>query len=368
MLSAVSFARLNVVTHKLYNELYNLVYHEQNSKLYFGHQNTYLEGSGWRYRTDILPLPSELPSSDLYKTYKLQPKVFGVDFDEVGEWNIHHVKKVIRLHHAKNGITTISWHMKNPIVEVNSSSTTLRGKTVHKILNSPEVQRKFFIKLDKLVQFFKDMSDVPFIFRPFHEHNGNWFWWGKGVSDTTDLEFSTLWRMTIDYLRKNGVQNILIAYSPSYLYPKHVWDMNYLSGYPGDEYVDILGVDFYFKLPKLLNSNLKKQLYSMKLHAWKEFLLKFQKLAVKKNKIVAITEIGNEGIEIEKFWTDFFAWPMQKESFIQLDPNHRPVNFAYAMLWRNAHELTSHFYAPFPGHRENENFMELLKKNFLQFL
>jgi mannan endo-1,4-beta-mannosidase len=57
--------------------------------------------------------------------------------------------------------------------------------------------------LDRLAAFAKDLKDdngqlIPVIFRPFHEHTQTWSWWGR--SCTTEAEFISLWRFTIDYL------------------------------------------------------------------------------------------------------------------------------------------------------------------------
>ena len=70
--------------------------------------------------------------------------------------------------------------------------------------------------LDKLATFFtglKDESDtpIPFIFRPYHEHSGNFFWWGTPLA--TDEQYAALWRYTVEYLRSKGLHNVLYAYN-----------------------------------------------------------------------------------------------------------------------------------------------------------
>ncbi|NDD93027.1 hypothetical protein EBZ37_13210 [bacterium] len=63
---------------------------------------------------------------------------------------------------------------------------------------------------------------------------------------------------------------------------------------------------------------------------------------------------------------------MQRDGLIQFSkrigvrtPSLKP---AYALLWRNDRDSPKHFYSPFPGAPENENFLELLKKGVLGFL
>ena len=65
--------------------------------------------------------------------------------------------------------------------------------------------------------------------------NGNWFWWGKRWC-TTD-EYKAIYRLTVDYLRNSGIDNLLFAWSPDAIAG--------LEFYPGDDYVDILGMDIY---------------------------------------------------------------------------------------------------------------------------
>lgn len=82
------------------------------------------------------------------------------------------------------------------------------------------------------------------IFRPFHENDGDWAWWGTNpVSACSDADYVQLWRETVDYLRNTkGVHNLLYAYSPEIIrgYTDYTG-----SRYPGDDYVDIFGIDLY---------------------------------------------------------------------------------------------------------------------------
>lgn len=363
-----SFGKINEKTQGLYNKLYNRVFLEKSSKLYFGHQNCYVEGVGWKYDFNASTLPETLPDSDIFKVSGKQPMVFGIDFNEIGDWNLKHIQRLIRLHSERGGITTVSWHIPNPLVDEVSTSNTLKYKTVKQILVNNAIRLKFYKKLDVFIDFLKSIQEIPIIFRPFHEQNGTWFWWGKGESDTKTEEFISLWKITIDYLRDKGVDNILIAYSPTFPLDKKLQDFYYLEDYPGDNYVDILGIDFYFLNPSKMLGDALKNYYYNSLFKWKKFISEMQKIALTKKKIIAITEIGNEEIKIDKFWTDFFAWPLQKEGIRQIDPNYLPLNFAYVLLWRNAFETPRHFYAPYVSNWQNMNFKLLLEKNFLEFL
>lgn len=54
---------------------------------------------------------------------------------------------------------------------------------------------------------------IPIIFRPFHEYDGNWFWWG--ASHCTAEEFKSLFRFTVTFLRDTlQIHNFIYAISP----------------------------------------------------------------------------------------------------------------------------------------------------------
>src|SRR5690606_26600737 len=82
---------------------------------------------------------------------------------------------------------------------------------------------------------------VPVIFRPFHEHTGSWFWWGADYC--TPEEYKEFWRLTVEYLQRKQVNNLLFCYSTDYFNDER----HYLERYPGDDYVDILGFDAYHR-------------------------------------------------------------------------------------------------------------------------
>lgn len=77
-------------------------------------------------------------------------------------------------------------------------------------------------------------AGVPVLWRPFHEFDGGWFWWGKGGGDN----FIKLWQMMYDrYTNEFDLTNLIwvLGYSGEV---KAGW-------YPGDDYCDIIGSDTY---------------------------------------------------------------------------------------------------------------------------
>lgn len=83
----------------------------------------------------------------------------------------------------------------------------------------------------------------PLLFRPFHENNGPWVWYGPQSS--TDAQFTAAWKYTHDYLEKTkGLQNILWVNAQNAGGPK---PSRFATGY-----TDIAGLDGYTSNPAAL--------------------------------------------------------------------------------------------------------------------
>ncbi|MEN9355623.1 MAG: hypothetical protein RL318_2948, partial [Fibrobacterota bacterium] len=99
--------------------------------------------------------------------------------------------------------------------------------------------------VDKVSKQFLQLQDsgIAAVWRPLHEAAGGWFWWGVGGSTC----YKSLYKLVFDRMvNVNGVKNLIwvwnierdptIGYDHAALNP--AW-------YPGDEYVDVIGVDIY---------------------------------------------------------------------------------------------------------------------------
>lgn len=75
-------------------------------------------------------------------------------------------------------------------------------------------------------------AGIPVLWRPFHEAAGQWFWWGEDAAT-----FKRLWVDMFNRFREAGLDNLI------WVWTSQVSDIS--KWYPGDEYVDIIGVDIY---------------------------------------------------------------------------------------------------------------------------
>ncbi|MDR3201968.1 MAG: glycoside hydrolase family 26 protein, partial [Bifidobacteriaceae bacterium] len=197
--------------------------------------------------------------------------------------------------------------------------------------------------LDRVAQFADLLRDsdgelIPVIYRPWHEHNGDWFWWD--TSNATEGELAELFRFTVHYLRDiKGVHNFLYAFSPNGHFENQA---EYLYAYPGDDYIDILGVDTYDDVP-VANPD------------WFAQALKDLQIVVtyanQTGKIAAMTETGVRYDAGGHGWrltdpdypTDWFT---AMADMIRNDPIAKQIS--YWLLWANFD--TGQFWVPFKDH------------------
>jgi len=132
------------------------------------------------------------------------------------------------------GIVSLSVHMNNPQTGGPAWDANI---DLAEVLRPGSVagrdwRRQLSLIADGL-EAFKE-ANVPVLFRPYHEMDGRWFWWGGNPE-----QYKRLWRETFQYLaRQRELNHLLWVYSPS-----HRGDQ--LKHYPGDRWVDVVGFDAY---------------------------------------------------------------------------------------------------------------------------
>lgn len=314
-----------------------------NKGIAFGQQDATAYGLNWY----LQERPGEL-TSDVQKVVGKQPALLGFDLGhlELGNtFNLDTVSFAMMKQHTQQiykqgGVVTFSWHLNNPVSGGSSWDTT---SAVSEILKGGSVTQKYETWIKRLSIFFKSLKDedgtiIPVIFRPFHEMNGAWFWWGKGRCSPED--YKKLWIITQQLLTENGVHNLLYAYSPNTM--SSVKDFE--TFYPGDEYVDILGVDIYN------HSGDQEYMQSVKHN-----LQLLKNISERKNKPFALTETGNFSMASNATWWTDVLYSSIKNSGI-----------AWVMVWRNARK--DHYFSTYPAETTETNFKQFEQKEDILFL
>ena len=134
-----------------------------------------------------------------------------------------------------DGIVTFTFHWFSPLGGKDKSFYAEHTDfDPVKILEKDSAERKaFYHDMDVIageLNRFKE-ADIPVLWRPFHESDGTWFWWGsKGPSIAKELYIL----MYEHYTNVHHLDNLL-----------WVWNCRTKDGYPGDAYVDVISVDIY---------------------------------------------------------------------------------------------------------------------------
>ncbi len=298
----------------------------------FGHHDDPLYGIGWE---------GEEGRSDVKSVVGDYPAVMSFDIghielgraESLDKVSFSKIRREIIAQYERGGMNTISWHLDNPLTGGDSWDVSEKG-VVASILPGGARYETFQQWLGNAAEFLSSLETadgvkVPVLFRPWHEHTGSWFWWGKEWCSPE--EYKALWRMTYDFMTDKGVNNLLYAYSPG-TEPKDTTE--YLERYPGDDIVDLIGFDCYQFDREIFLVQMKKSLDIL------------TAIGQAHHKPIAVTEFGYETIPDPVWWTETVL-PLLSE-----------YPLSYALVWRNARERENHYYAPYPGQVSAEDFVK----------
>ena len=135
----------------------------------------------------------------------------------------------------KGGLITFTWHWFSPIGGKDKSFYTENTDfDVTEAVKEGTTENIALCKdLDYMASLLQPFCDkhIPILWRPFHEAEGEWFWWGaKGPAAAKEL-YRFMYRY---YTEKHHLDNLI-----------WVWNSPVAEGYVGDEYCDIISRDIY---------------------------------------------------------------------------------------------------------------------------
>lgn len=247
------------------------------------------------------PLYGSIRLAGAQKLTKRYPAVFGQDFgfSEPGTWDgINYRQNIVDeaiLRNSEGFIITLMWHAVRPIDEEpvdfdQSIKGTLTEKQWQDLITpGTGINERWKSQVDVIAWFLKQLRNagVPVLWRPYHEMNGGWFWWGKKEGENG---YKKLYRMLYDRLVNfHGLNNLIWVFDANELrenidaYDKY---------FPGQDVVDILATDVY-QNGYALNDYDKL-------------------LALAGDKPIALGEVGAlptpEILSSQPRWTWFMAW------------------------------------------------------------
>ena len=313
--------------------LYSNLWAIQEVGFMFGHHDDLFYGRRWYNE------PGRSDTKDAVGDY---PAVLSIDFapimddryeSDASENEIR--ERVCKEAYNRGMVITACLHLNNPLTGGDSWDNSSDQVAIEILKDGSSTQIEFNKWLDRLADFALNLKGddgeiIPIILRPFHEHTQSWSWWGSTC--TTTSQYIALWKYTIDYLKNDkGVHSFIYAISPQMDSVKSIDDFYYR--WPGDNYVDFIGMDSY----QGINNNV-----------FVNNLRSLSTAAMAKKKPCGVTEIGVEGFSKEDYWTNNILAPM----------TGRKVSMV--VTWRNKYdpaEEGSHYFSVFKGHVSENDFV-----------
>jgi hypothetical protein len=227
----------------------------------------------------------------------VSPLLYFVEFrDIVGTWHLpeeyaanrKNLSRYIKREYAeRRAVPMVTWHLNNPYVPPRWRNPRWDAKAAFRYrygMDGYPAERRWLLReivegtggpcgngridgvgdrifpnprvwyewcLKEVADFCRTLKDddgnqIPIVFRPFHECEADWFWWGS--KSATCEDYIAAFRLTVDVLRKElGARNLLFAYSADRLWKDagEEGKSGFLARYPGDEWVDMIGFDDY---------------------------------------------------------------------------------------------------------------------------
>lgn len=297
------------LTEKTKNLFNNLKAIEQSNNVLFGQEffNSFAFSSGSAHGNET--------TSDAKTVTGSHPAVLGSDFhyylDKDATERGYHTDAV-KWAFQQGYVITFDWHI-SARGTASYEYTAANADLVPNIVNPSDASGDrdwFFDELDKIIEIINEdlvvgEDTIPIVLRPWHEMNGGWFWWGS--NGATAAQYKELYKISVEYI-KARTRTVLFCWSPNTPFGD--------ARYPGDDYVDVVGVDIYEATTTSLRTELGKVVDFADAH----------------NKIAVLSETGdrNNGVTSPLYWKNVIL------PGILDDPSGKSKKIAWMLTWINA--------------------------------
>ena len=228
------------------------------------------------------------------------PALYGQDFGFSGGEDKDSIEarpaliEEVERQYRNGAVIVLTWHAVRPTSDEpvtfrdNVQSHLSDFEWGELITPGTDLNKRWCAQVDVVAGFLKQLRDphIPVLFRPYHEMNGNWFWWGGRPGKNGS---SALYRLMFDrFVNYHHLDNLV-----------WVWNVNIPGGnagpvadyFPGLEYADVLTIDNY--------QEFKQSYYD-------------EMLALAGSKPIALGEVGGlptpEVFKAQPRWTYFMIW------------------------------------------------------------
>ena len=313
----------------------NLKYIQNSSQFFFGQEffNSFRFSSGGAH--------GEKEYSDSKTVTGSHPAVLGSDFHyylekDATERSYH--TEAVKWAYQQGYIITFDWHLSGKGTTTYEYQVATKDLVNNIVADLNGDRAWYYNELDKVIDIINNdlvvgTEKIPIVFRPLHEMNGGWFWWGSQA--TTPANYIALYKLLVNYV-KERTNSVLFCWSPN--------TPTNFGYYPGDDYVDVLGVDAYE-----VNSSIRAQLAPIVDHAQAN------------NKVAVFSETGyrsNPGTTAGDNARSAY-WKNTILPAILDDPTKKSQKIAWVLTWINAS-----WSVPYVPH---SNSTQEAKQSFIEF-
>lgn len=176
-------------------------------------------------------------------------------FNQTGQWvgligqeytrgdgtiNYAGANSVLTNYWNQGGLVSVHAHFKNPTTGGGAFDPNVNFTDL--LTPGTPTYNTWISTLDEVAAGFKQLQDsgVVVLWRPLHEMNGCWFWWNCHDAGS----FKQLWIQMFNYFTyTKGLNNLIWVYAPNS--SQNGTGSDVIVYYPGDQYVDIVGLDAY---------------------------------------------------------------------------------------------------------------------------
>ncbi|SDL13974.1 glycosyl hydrolase [Paenibacillus jilunlii] len=215
--------------------LLDRLYAATGNSIYTGQHNYYEEPAKWYDK-----------AAELTGYY---PALWGSDFayyigEDMGELRQSMIDEAI-LQGQAGTMVTLTYHQTRPMDPATSGWESVTGDVTEAqmtdiVTPGTELYNQWAAQVDEVAGYLEQLQDkgIPVLWRPYHEMNAEFFWWGA----RPEL-FKQLWHNMYDRLTNlHGLNNLLWVWNPN---AESSWAYDSAPYYPGHDVVDVLAMDIY---------------------------------------------------------------------------------------------------------------------------
>lgn len=200
----------------------------------------------------VSQLQLEIEKIEKLSADRKRPILLGIDYGwgDMNADDIRQANKLLIDHWNRGGLITINFDPGNPVTGKPDPNDTTRVDLRRVTLPGTAENRHFSEQLRIVAHGLRELerAGVVVLWRPIHEPNGGWFWWCSHDESTGEWTSPEHYQLLWEYIYREltlgyGLSNLLWVYSPASMAYSKIRPTDLY--YPGDEFVDIIGVDIY---------------------------------------------------------------------------------------------------------------------------